>query len=415
MAVFLGVKPTVKKVVPSPSYADLLKPAPDAGPSLSQILEQITKVLGATAPQAPVKEEDLIGPQPGIADLIKQLGLDKDFEAEAAKVLAARGVERPVKPKPHEIGWGAAIAALGPALGAFAGGMPSMAAPGVAAVLGGHRAAWEAEDKKYGENLSQYLEQSEKVVDRMQTRATQQASMLLPYFALTPAERIAAKVSVQNLNIAWKSLDLTGKQVALQGVKLGFDRQAQLDEARYRQNMYVLDILKSIDAKAASDLQAALDREKFEADKEYQAALLSIQKGELDVSRYNAQTARMAASAKAGSMQSVIDKVKDAIIADLYVRAMKGDADAMKEMKLLTFGSKGEPGQLTEADKSVVDAWTRIQEKPSARTAMPKELLEQRRLAYNEVARRMGWPESSPMPETRSIQYWRWFRGMVGI
>ena len=179
--------------------------------------------------------------------------------------------------------------------------------------------------------------------------------------------------------------------------------------------MYVLDILKSIDAKAASDLQAALDREKFEADKEYQAALLSIQKGELDVSRYNAQTARMAASAKAGSMQSVIDKVKDAIIADLYVRAMKGDADAMKEMKLLTFGSKGEPGQLTEADKSVVDAWTRIQEKPSARTAMPKELLEQRRLAYNEVARRMGWPESSPMPETRSIQYWRWFRGMVGI
>mgnify|MGYP001575530019 CR=1 FL=1 len=385
------------------TYQDVIAQTGEEQPSgLSQILEEIKKIMLAAPTQAPVTEADLVSQQPGVADLIKQLGLDKDWGTEAERVLAERGMAKPVAPESQKPGIGVALATLGPALGALFGGSPAMAAPGAAAVLGGYRKGFEERQAKFESERDKYVQAAEAMTERMQTRATQQASMLLPYFALTAGERLNARVSVQQLNIALKGLDYQGQQVALQGFSVGLQAQQAEEDRRYRRNVLVLDALKAIDARTAADLQLELERDRLQAQKENDAQQIAIEKGQLGVSWYNAKTAREAARRRVDSTQSKMDQLLEAVAIDKLAR---GDMDGF--LNIATAG-KIKPGDVTEADKMAFTQYLQVATRDPRKIGMSREQVDALRLRANEAASRMGMP-GFPIPEPNRGFDWKGF------
>lgn len=393
-------------------------------PGFGSMVRAVDQVPGAGAvvPRAAVPEpvpsqEELerragLSGQPNIDEIIRKLFPDVDYEAEAERVLAKRGLTRPTAPKDLKMTPWVALAALGPALGAIFGGAPGMAASGAAAVLGGWQGSWAEADKAYREQAKEYTLAAGDLSERMAQRGERRAALLIPYLAMSAKDRLDAKINIMQLGVALKGLSLQERSVLLQASALGLQKSIAEENARRERRQQEIEILKAIDAKAAAAAQLAFDREKEAWDRQVNLATISLQKGNLDETvRHNRAQERIeAAKLRAGGSDDVIRQIKEGLFLNVLRFTQQGLPLTPKmEAGLKLFGI--DMNTLSVGEKAAVQNLFRVM-------SNAKATYEMKEVAYNAALPALAKqnliipPPTKPDPGFFTWERWKsWFMG----
>ena len=344
----------------------------------------------APAPVAPGSAAPVESDEQSLEKILARLFPDTDFEAEAEKRLARRGMTRPTGPGDFKPGWGHAIAALGPALGAVLGGQPAYAAGGAAAVLGGARGGWQEPQDEYLKKQEAYQKEAGAVVERMEARSERKAMAFLPLFAMSAAERARNKIDLKTLEIAAKDLDLRQQGVAIQLQMAALAKDAQAFDQKTRAAAQAFEEFKYLNPSAADKAILELNTKKAAWDKEYQQAQIAQQKNEL-AALIKHQRAMERISASKGPGESAMDQLKLAVILD---KIKQGDMDGATR---LMFGARASD-DMTESDRLAIQQYISLAGKPQRKTGFTAEQIDGLRVRANAVMKRLGQSEFKAVP-----------------
>lgn len=227
-AIVANLRRPVQPVVPEAQAA-----APE--PTASDFMSKLQAIINAPMPQAPIVQED----QGSLAKALDRVYPDIDWEAEAQKLVEKSGLKPPGKPGDLKISPWMWLAALGPALGALAGGSPALAAPGMAAVLGGYVAGWDEKEKKYVAQQAAYTKTVTDLAEKMATRQEKRATMLLPYLTMTAEQRAKNNIDTVKLIaglghdqqvLALRAMEIANQELAHRSLREHQQRQDQIAE-----------------------------------------------------------------------------------------------------------------------------------------------------------------------------------------
>lgn len=354
-------------------------------------LEEIAAKIGINQPAAPAPAPT---PAPAAAPPVEDPNQSKfnklleeslgvDWQQKAMDILAKQGLKPPTAPGEFKVSPMAALAALGPALGALLGGQPSMAAQAGAGVLGKYRSSWEEEQERFGVKQKEYSQIATTLGEKMAARADKTLATLAPYLTMTAAERAKNAVDWRQIEIAAQNADANSQRAMLEGLRVGLDREKQQFDRTYQSNQQAIELLKISNAEAGKRAELALAQKKQQFDQWHSKQTLLIQGGQLQ------EAVRHNKAAEAISLSHPADQMGQLKVAMVKDKLQQGDMDGAIR---LAFGAQLD--RMPEQHRLFIQEYTSL----LGRKNVPPEQLEAARQRANVGLKAQGMPEAPPTP-----------------